>query len=230
MKHDMVSGVENPGQRVFYEQQWSDINLDDTPNQSGWRSIRPASDFLDFVKKLEQRHISGRALDLGCGNGRHAIVFAKNDFETYGLDFSENAIKLAENNASKNHIDTINFSVGDALNLEYADDFFNVINDDGCLHHIDPTDWQKYVENIFRVTKPDGTLRVKVFSKNSGNMSEASSNNRWQFSASSGYTYFFDETEIRNIFAKHFHITELKEISHDVDGRKKFYSVVMDKS
>ncbi|HOO76209.1 MAG TPA: hypothetical protein PLS66_13005, partial [Tepiditoga sp.] len=32
-------------------------------------------------------------LDLGCGLGRHSVLFAENNFETYALDLSEYAVE-----------------------------------------------------------------------------------------------------------------------------------------
>ena len=43
----------------------------------------------------------GNILDLGCGNGRNLIPFAKKRFDCYGIDFSKNMIKMQINHSKK---------------------------------------------------------------------------------------------------------------------------------
>jgi ubiquinone/menaquinone biosynthesis C-methylase UbiE len=211
------------GQQEFYEDTWREAELDNMPNRSGWRSTKPAQDFLDFVETIKNERPGENALDLGCGNGRHAIVLAKNGFEVFGLDFSENAINLAKQNAKQNNV-SIGFTVGDALDLPYKDAFFDLINDDGCLHHISRDNQAEYIENVARVLRENGIMRIKVFSDNSQNLDR---DNQWAYSKSSGLTYFFIEEEVRNLFSEQFEIIDLKEISHEVAGDKRFLVAIM---
>ena len=40
-----------------------------------------------------RRKSAKRILDLGCGAGRHVLYFAEKNFEAYGIDISDTAIK-----------------------------------------------------------------------------------------------------------------------------------------
>jgi SAM-dependent methyltransferase len=48
-----------------------------------------------FIKKMANIHAPASILDLGCGTGRHDLLFAKKGFRITGIDFSEGMIKQA---------------------------------------------------------------------------------------------------------------------------------------
>ncbi len=217
-------------QREYYDNEWAQIKLSDKPGKSGWRTLVPAPDFVKFVSYLKENNIIGKVLDLGCGGGRHSILLAKNGFETYGIDFAETAIERAKLNARENSVEgNTKFIAGNTLNLPYANNFFDVINDDGCLHHIDPAQWPVYLRNITRVLKQNGILRIKAFSKNCQYFKENTDkkSSQWIQLTDSGYTYFFSEQDIRQLFAGSFEIIELEENMHTETDAKKFFFCVM---
>lgn len=49
--------------------------------------------YNEFLKHIKPK---GKILDLGCGSGRDLLYFKNKDYEAYGLDNSEELIKLAE--------------------------------------------------------------------------------------------------------------------------------------
>lgn len=212
-------------QQKYYSEEWKTLELSDKPGRSGWRTNVPAPDFIQFAAWLKEKSIKGKALDLGCGGGRHSIVLAQADFEVYGIDFAESAIKQADRNAATAGVsDATHFQVGDTLTLPYGDKFFDVINDDGCLHHIDPKDWPMYVRNIQRVIKPGGILRIKAFSKNCGYFrANSPDDTQWTKLKDSGYTYFFTEQDIRRLFEDGFEFIKLEEKAHTQASDKMFF-------
>nr|MCS5534912.1 methyltransferase domain-containing protein [Candidatus Poseidoniales archaeon] len=64
-----------------------------------------------FLKKRQRydkyviRQDARRVLDLGCGNGGQSIYLARMGYEVYGIDVSEEAIKLARDYASQEQLD-----------------------------------------------------------------------------------------------------------------------------
>jgi SAM-dependent methyltransferase len=63
--------------------------------------------FRDFkdMPKLEQKALQlakGKALDVGCGAGSHALYLQEKDFDVTAIDISENAIKACELRGLKN--------------------------------------------------------------------------------------------------------------------------------
>jgi ubiquinone/menaquinone biosynthesis C-methylase UbiE len=216
-------------QNEYYDREWSSHKLSTKPGRSGWRTSVPAPDFLQFNEWLKGQKITGKALDLGCGAGRHSIVLAQSGFEVYGIDFAESATEMAKEAAAKAGVSqNTHFQAGNVLSLPYEDSFFDVANDDGCLHHIDPQDWQTYTEVIRRVIKSDGVLRVKAFSKNCDYFKQNSPiGSQWVKLEDSGYTYFFSERDIRQLFSQWFEVVRLEEKAHTQASDKKFFFVVL---
>jgi 2-polyprenyl-3-methyl-5-hydroxy-6-metoxy-1,4-benzoquinol methylase len=220
----------NEEQEKYYQTEWTAIKLSESPGRSGWRTAVPAPDFIQFIEWLINNKIRGKALDLGCGGGRHSILLAKSGFETYGIDFAEAAIKTAAINADNANVsDSTHFQVGNVLDLPYGEDSFDIVNDDGCLHHINPEDWITYLQNINKVIKDGGILRIKTFSNNCDYFTQNTDNVRsqWIHLNDSGYTYFFSEADIRNLFLKNFEILSIEEKTHTQASDKKFFFVLL---
>lgn len=106
-------------------------------------------EILDRVNKLEGNTI----LDLGCGNG-NVISLLKKEREAfyYGLDISQNMIEGAKKRCGEE----VDFVLGDAENLPYPDDKFDIIICNASFHHYPRP--KVAVSEIKRVLKKNGTL------------------------------------------------------------------------
>ena len=71
----------------------------------------PNENIIRFCARLIQKRLTydqveikrkvKRVLDLGCGNGRHAIYFAREGMEACGIDISSTAIEWAQDWAKR---------------------------------------------------------------------------------------------------------------------------------
>ena len=97
-----------------------------------------------------------RVLDIACGKGTSAIFLAqKYGCRVEGLDISEDLIKEARDFARRNGVgDTVNFRVGDALDLPYSENEFDVAVSQAMLILV--SDKRKAVQEAKRVLKPGG--------------------------------------------------------------------------
>jgi len=103
-------------------------------------------------------------LDLGCGLGRHTILFAQNGFKTSAFDLSEEAIHRTEEYAKREGLN-VDFKIGDMLDLPYKDEEFDCILCRNVISHTDTEGMQKIVEEIKRVLKKDGECYLTLGSK-----------------------------------------------------------------
>ncbi len=94
-------------------------------------------------------------LDLGCGIGIFEGLF-ENDFGSIvGIDVSEMSIEAAR----KNHPD-VEYVLYEGQTLPFPDEQFDVVFTVCVMHHVDPDEWQRFIDQAKRVLKPGGIFAV----------------------------------------------------------------------
>lgn len=79
----------------------------------------------EFIARLEIKP-DEKVLDVACGTGNTAIPAARRGAVVTGVDIAANLLEQAERRAAEKKL-TIRFDEGDAENLAYADDSFDLI-------------------------------------------------------------------------------------------------------
>lgn len=105
-------------------------------------------------------------LDLGCGLGRHSILFGKNDFNVSCFDISEDAINRTKEWAEKEKLH-FNYKVGDMLELPYENEQFDCILCRNVISHTDTEGMKKVINEIYRILRKDGECYLTLGSKDS---------------------------------------------------------------
>lgn len=103
-------------------------------------------------------------LDLGCGIGRHTVLFAQNGFNTSGFDLSEEAVNSTKEYANKIGL-KVKLQKGDMLSLPYKDNEFDCILCYNVISHSDTEGILKIIKEINRVLKNDGECYLTLCSK-----------------------------------------------------------------
>lgn len=106
-----------------------------------------------------------RVLDLGCGEGRHAITaYLEGAVHIVGLDLSSNDLNTAKERFRDFAVDDENRSVAflraSGLQLPFADASFDKVICAEVLEHI--PDCQSVLDEIRRVLKPGGVFAASV--------------------------------------------------------------------
>jgi ubiquinone/menaquinone biosynthesis C-methylase UbiE len=96
---------------------------------------------------------SGKALEVGCGRGSMGAFFAEAGLETTLLDTSPSALQIARANFQNDNLEA-EYICGDALELPFDDDQFDVIVSIGLLEHFE--DIETAVKEQVRVIKKGG--------------------------------------------------------------------------
>jgi ubiquinone/menaquinone biosynthesis C-methylase UbiE len=113
--------------------------------QNHWRVFR---NILGPIK-------NGTALEVGCGRGSMGAFFADSGFETHLVDTSTAALGSARDNFRIDNL-TASAICGDALNIPYADNSFDVVVSIGLLEHFE--DIGTPVREQLRVLQPGGVM------------------------------------------------------------------------
>ncbi len=104
-----------------------------------------------------------RVLEIGVGNGIDAVEMAHHGAIYSGLDISRNHIELTRKNfACHPETNYEKLYQGDLLDVR-IDGQFDVVYSFGVLHHISHE--SLYLNKIRRLLKPNGTLRIAVYSR-----------------------------------------------------------------
>ena len=117
-----------------------------------WGDIRIPKELNELVKTINPK----TTLELGCGLGRFSNFMAKQGIKATGVDFSSVAIENAMKHVAKDERKP-SFIVGDVTNLETIKEQFDISYDVGCFHCLYEEGQQKYVSEIYRLLKPEGT-------------------------------------------------------------------------
>ncbi len=122
---------------------------------------------MDLLKQVLQEHglQTGVALEYGCGPAGASVWLANNGFKTFGLDISYSGLKLAEANRSQNlgpRSETLDFIVGNAMQLPFQDASFDFVISNGLLEHFDRENLKLLHTEVMRVLKPGGLFFADI--------------------------------------------------------------------
>jgi len=140
-------------------------NLQDVFNRiaPSWYNYRHWTIFRHELETLAKEWQQGTLLNIGCGHGADFLPFATS-FELYGIDFSDEMIKLARKYAGKFKYD-VNLAVADVRDLPYQNETFDHIIAVATYHHIKRDDQLASFLELKRVLKPSGSAFVTVWNR-----------------------------------------------------------------
>ena len=124
-----------------------------------------------IIYSLMSNHLIGKTLkylDVGCGDGRwtsdiHDLVQSsfETTLESFGIDFSEQAIKFARLINPTN-----NFQVGRGEDIPLSDEYFDLLTAIEVIEHVEDTSEKKFFSELHRVTHQDGLVIITMPSWN----------------------------------------------------------------
>lgn len=79
-----------------------------------------------FLVEWQPQLPEGRALDVGCGAGRNAIFLADRGYEVDAIDYSKEALKIAQKRARNREL-TVNWIHSDVKKHKFPKDYYDVI-------------------------------------------------------------------------------------------------------
>ena len=135
-----------------------------------WKIVKNDFDNIWRTPSIESYYLVNRwkdkkdFLDLGCGRGRHSILFGKNGFNVHAFDISEEAIKSTKEWAKSENL-TFDYKVGDMLELPYDDNSMDSILCRNVISHTDTEGIKKVVSELKRVLRMNGECYLTLASK-----------------------------------------------------------------
>ena len=103
-------------------------------------------------------------LDLGCGLGRHSILFARYGFCVSGMDISDDALERTKRWADDEGL-KIDLRHGDMLCLPFENDSFDCVYSRNVMNHTDTKGLRQAIAEIRRVLRTGGEAYITLASK-----------------------------------------------------------------
>ncbi len=178
----------HPWELAWREERWAEISP-------------PLPVVVEFAEDLK-RESAKKVLDLGCGAGRHSILFGKEGFQVVALDISETALKILESRLKAASIDSVTLVKHEMWELPFIHSYFDGVVCTNVLHHGKLSQIKQATREIHRVMKRGASafvvaLSTADFRKGNGKMLERN-------------TYVFTEGEERGIIHHFFPRQELQ--------------------
>ena len=132
-------------------------------NANIWMEPSIESYYLLSKWKAESKKIF---LDLGCGLGRHSVLFGQNGFDVFCFDISDEAIRRTQEWAESLNL-KLNYKVGDMIKLPYNDNSIDCILCRNVISHTDTEGIKKVIKELERVLRKNRrmlfNLRLKRY-------------------------------------------------------------------
>jgi len=143
--------VKKETEAFFFDRLAGNYNPDMNVTEIFYKHSREGKFFFESLPK----DFSGKKiLDVGCGNGKAAVFFAKRGGQVEGIDISKNSVSFAKLLVAKHKVSNlVKIKVGDIHRLDFADNCFDVVFARAVLHH---SQLEVAVKEIYRVLKPGG--------------------------------------------------------------------------
>jgi ubiquinone/menaquinone biosynthesis C-methylase UbiE len=122
-------------------------------NPKYWTEV--VKDFVNYYK-LEKK---AKVLDVGCAKGFMIYDFKRQfpHIDIFGIDISKYAIKNCHSEIAR----YVKF--GDAKNIEYPDNYFDLVISINTIHNLEIEDCGKSLQEIQRVSKKNCFITVDAF-------------------------------------------------------------------
>lgn len=194
-------------------------------NNNYWNE--PSDEIFYYLYKWKRKS-SRKILDLGCGKGRHSIIFAENNFDVTAFDLSKDGLNLLEKRAQDLNL-PISTVEGNMNRLPFSSQYFDFVLAYNTIYH---TDYEGLIRTIYemkRVLKNGGEAYVTMLSKNDSsyknNLNNLISENTLVKKEEDGsfLPHFFVNYEKICTLFKCFKIISVKQIEEFHDGRSFFH-------
>jgi len=205
---------------------WDNFYSDKKKPVPFFRSV-PNENLHSYVENNILR--GGRAIDIGCGNGRNAIYLAKCGFVVDAIDISQASINWARENAEREKVH-VNFICDSIFHFDPPSVQYDCVHDTGCLHHLMPHRRSQYLEIVSNLLKPEGFFALACFNlKGGADISDYEVYEDGSMHGGMGYS----EQKLRSILNDSFDIIEFRTMKNlnddDLFGIDILWTVLMKK-
>jgi len=134
--------------RPYSPPDWEAMYRDGTPS---WETGNPSGELVDILD--EGTIPPGTTLEVGCGTGADAVYLARRGFEVTAVDSSPLAVERAHSRAELAGV-PVCFVLDDVFEFVRTGERYDFVYDAGFYHFIRRYDLTRYVDLLWRTTRP----------------------------------------------------------------------------
>jgi len=188
-----------------------------------WNGLYTKNDYFGIgptilaihAKKILDEYSLKNILELGCGQGRDSIYFAKLGYSIIASDISENAIKFIEKISNDENLKNLQLVVHDVQKpLNFQNSKFDMVYSNLALQFFDLYQLSKIFSNIADVMLPNSffLFSTKKVGDKYYDFGNKISSNAFEYK---GITrFFFTKSELEILLEKNFTIISFEEDKH----------------
>ena len=102
-----------------------------------------------------------KVLDIGCGEGKDMVYLAKQGYDVYGFDITENGIAKTKRLAKENNVEVTSWI--DDVNSFKTDLKFDIIYSTGTIQYLDDDKIEEFFNKVKDMTNDNGINWFNVF-------------------------------------------------------------------
>jgi len=169
--------------------------------QSLW-GLKPDRALLDYAGLVPK----GVVLDLGVGEGRNALFFAKMDYKVEGVDVSPTAVDRCLQRAGAHNL-SVKAEVGDLREVSIEQGKYSLVIAAWVLNFFSKSEVEKIVDKMKRGLKKDGFVFVGAFSPYDPGYKRAKENleevedNTFYSAKRGSFIHYFTRGEVDSLFS-----------------------------
>lgn len=118
----------------FHNQRFGESDHVREPTSKYYAVMRPVKE--RYKRIISPACVGKRLLEYGCATGGTTFSWARKGAFVYGIDISDEAVKIAKEIADKENL-PVEFAVMNAEALQFPEKSFDMIVGTGILHHLD---------------------------------------------------------------------------------------------
>ena len=146
---------------------WEQYHRDLEAN--GHALLWPDDFVIRFVNAVVLPRGQRRILEVGCGAGRHVLLFARSGLEVVGTDLAESALDFTRRRLEQERLAGVQLEQAHASELPFPDASFDALLAWRFLHVLGRDEARRAVAEMARVLRPGGSVLVGTRSPRSTN-------------------------------------------------------------
>ncbi len=185
----------------------------------------PYGELPSYIFKKYGKHTNKstlKVLEVGSGTGNNLWFFAREGFQTYGIEISKTGVQTAKI-LLKDEALKAKIICGSFTNLsEFEDNFFDLVLDRHALYSVSSADFSRALDEIYRVLKKGGHFLSFMYSDESeciryGKKIEDNTYNNFTKGpfVHSGMAHFVNKKELLQKIYKGYDVEYVKKITYD---------------